>query len=145
MKLQIKNYLGSVLYGAEAGTVSELLLLAVKDGADLRGADLSGAYLRGADLSGAIFSEDTILETGEPWKVYLSEVVPALLIAGGRTLAEMLTPNIWECHSWCNCPMAEAFSTHDITGVPILFKPRAEQFIRYFDARLIPMEAVGKI
>ena len=40
--------------------------------------------------------------------------------------------------------MAAAFGTKDIGGVPLLLKPRAEQFIRYFDARLIPLESVGK-
>ena len=40
--------------------------------------------------------------------------------------------------------MAAAFATQKISGVPLLLKPRAEQFIRYFDAKLIPLEAVGK-
>ena len=40
--------------------------------------------------------------------------------------------------------MAAAFDAlNGMQGVPILHRPRAEQFVRYFDARLIPMDAVG--
>jgi uncharacterized protein YjbI with pentapeptide repeats len=204
MKMQIKNYVGAVLYEAEASTTLELLNLAVKDSANLSGAnlreadlsgadlsranlrvadlsgadlsranlrvaDLSGANLReadlseadlsranlsranlrganlsGADLSEANLSEATTLETGETWGQYLEHVLPALLTAGGLPLAAVVTPEHWDCHLWDNCPMAAAFSTKDIRGVPLLLKPRAEQFIRYFDAQLIPLESVGK-
>ena len=48
----------SIIFENEKRTLKETLLDALKEGADLRGADLrgadlSGAYLRGADLSGA--------------------------------------------------------------------------------------------
>ena len=144
MKLEIKSIEGAVLYSAECGTILELLNLAVKDSAYLGGANLRGANLGGANLGGANLGGGTVLETGETWSVYLTEVLPALLAAGGRAIAEVVTPKIWNCHSWDNCPMAEAFKTHDIKGVPVLLRPRAEQFIRYFDAKLIPLEAVGK-
>jgi uncharacterized protein YjbI with pentapeptide repeats len=174
-----------VLYeAAEAATISELLHLAVKDGANLDGAylrganldganldgaylrgayldgayldgaylrganldgaNLRGAYLDGANLDGAYLGDNTTIETGETWKQYLSAVVPALLVAGGRALSDMLTPKIWNCHSWDNCPMAEAFSTHTIEDVPLLYKPRAEQFMRYFDANLISLDSVAR-
>jgi hypothetical protein len=99
-------------------------------GADLSGVNLSGAHLSGAHLSGAI------LPTGERWESYLSEVVPALLIAGGKTLAG--TREHWECHVWDNCPMPYAFGAHGLKGVPVLLRPRVEQFIQFFDAKLIP-------
>lgn len=34
--------------------------------------------------------------------------------------------------------MAHAFDGHDVTAVPLLLRPRAEQFIQFFDAGLIP-------
>lgn len=77
------------------------------------------------------------IETGETWKEYKEQVVPALLTAGGKTLQEVVEKG-WNCHSWQNCPMAEAFSTHDLSGVPILLRPRAEQFIKFFDSNLLP-------
>ena len=153
IEIKIKNrWTDAVIYAGEAATIAELLVNAVRDHINLRdavlsGADLSGAVLRdadlsGADLSGASLEKNTIIETGETWGRYLTEVLPALLTAGGRTLAEVLTPQHWDCHSWQNCPMAAAFATHNIDGVPLLLKPRAEQFIRYFDAKLIPIKAI---
>ena len=55
-KIEIKNrWDGSVLfsYKTENNTILKTLLEAIKQRADLRGANLSGAYLRGANLSGA--------------------------------------------------------------------------------------------
>jgi hypothetical protein len=112
-------------------------------GADLRGAnlhdaDLHDANLRGANLHGADLhdAKDVRLPTGELFTDYLTEVVPALLTAGGKPLesfAEHFT-----CHTWENCPMAHAFDAPDLTGVPILLRPRADQFIQLFDAGQIP-------
>jgi hypothetical protein len=58
MKLQIKTLAGSVLFESEAKSFRDLVLGAVKSGANLYGAylygaDLSGANLYGANLSGA--------------------------------------------------------------------------------------------
>ena len=56
IKIQIKNrWTGSVLfeYEKEDNTVMDTLIEAVKNRADLRGADLGGANLRGADLGDA--------------------------------------------------------------------------------------------
>ncbi len=56
IKLQIKNcWTGSVLfeYEKEGNTIKDTLLEALKQHADLRGANLGGADLRAADLRGA--------------------------------------------------------------------------------------------
>jgi hypothetical protein len=112
--------------------------------ADLRGAnlgdvDLRGADLRGADLGGA---NNVRLPTGETWDDYLTHVVPALLTAAGQPL-DSFKPH-FDCHSWKNCPIAHAFSTHGLDGVPVLLRPRADQFIQLFDARQIPWSAIEK-
>ena len=53
MKVEIKNFNGSVLYSCEALSTRECLIMAVKDGADLREANLYEANLYGANLYGA--------------------------------------------------------------------------------------------
>ena len=114
------------------------------DGAYLVRANLDGANLRSANLGGARLDGATRLTTGETWDEYLRETLPALLTAGGRALAEVATAEHWDCHNWGNCPMHAAFGAADISGVPILLRPRAEQFIQFFDAKLIPLDAVLK-
>ena len=60
IKIEIKNrWTGSVLfeYEKEDNTVKDTVVEAVKNGADLSGADLGGAYLCGADLSGAYLGD----------------------------------------------------------------------------------------
>ena len=47
------RYTGAVLYTGGGETLRDVVVAAVKAGADLGGADLGGAYLRGADLGGA--------------------------------------------------------------------------------------------
>ncbi|MEA3199484.1 MAG: hypothetical protein QOE90_912 [Thermoplasmata archaeon] len=122
-------------------TADELksILSAHKKWVESGGAEGARANLYGANLRGAKLSDETVIETGETWKAYVGEVVPALLCAGGRPVAEIATPKTWECHSWTNCPMAEAFGADNLGDVPVLLRPRADQFIRYFDAGLIPM------
>ena len=134
------NLRGANLYGANLRGAH--LDGANLRGANLRGANIDGAYLRGAQLQGANLRGVTRLPTGETWDEYLREVVPALLTAGGRTLAEVATEEHWDCHSWKNCPMHAAFDASDIADVPILLRPRAEQFVQFFDAKLIPLSAV---
>ena len=104
-------------------------------GADLWGADLGGADLGGANLGGAKMNEATILPAGYRWDVYLSEVVPALLVAGGRSLAMVAAS--WSCHEWTNCPMAVAFDVHNLDDVPPLYRREARQFVQLFDAGLL--------
>jgi uncharacterized protein YjbI with pentapeptide repeats len=56
VKIEIKNkWTGSIIfeYSKENNTIKDTLLEAVKNKADLQGADLQGAYLQGADLQGA--------------------------------------------------------------------------------------------
>ena len=115
-------------------------------GADLRGADLRDAHLGGADLGGA---KDLRLPTGELLSEYVRVVVPALLQAGGKTLAQVAAA--WGCHIWGEpdepvcCPIAEAFSCHDLSGVPLLLRPRAEQFIQLYDGGLIPRPEIEPV
>ena len=115
------------------------------EGANLRDANLEGANLRDANLEGANLSganlEDANLRganlpTGETWKQYLEQVAPAYLTAGGKSLKEA-PADIWGCHSWDNCPTAWAFDCHDLAGVPLLLRPRAQQFIQLWDAGLL--------
>ena len=44
----------------------------------------------------------------------------------------------WDCHDWDNCPIVIAFNCHSLEEVPIWYRPRANQFVRLFDAGLIP-------
>ena len=55
-KIEIKSYLGKVLFESEKTTIKEALRDAVLRGAVLSGADLSGADLSDADLRGADLS-----------------------------------------------------------------------------------------
>lgn len=82
----------------------------------------------------------TILPTGETWKEYLGAVVPALLKAGGNKVPK----KAWTCHDWTNCPMAHAFGVNDLNKAPALYRPRIEQFIQFFDAKLITPNMIGK-
>ena len=99
-------------------------------GANLSGVDLSSAYLNNAKLSGAN------LENGLSWERYLSEVVPALCIAGGKSLEEVAA--VWECHSWENCPMHIAFGVNSIDEIPETHRLEARRFVMFFDQELIP-------
>ena len=110
---------GSVLYEGE-GSLCDVLV-----GANLVGANLDGARLVGARL-----------DTGELWEEYLAQTVPALLIAGGQPLEGCI--DHWQCHDWDNCPIAWAFQVKGIEDVPLLYQPRARQFVQLFDANLIP-------
>jgi hypothetical protein len=51
--MDILGIAGNVLFSAAVSTIKDLLVAAVKSGADLYGADLRGANLRGANLRGA--------------------------------------------------------------------------------------------
>ena len=106
-------------------------------GADLRDADLRDANLRGADLRDANLGGANLggawLSTGERWRDYIGKVVPALIAAGGHPVPE----EAWECHTWENCPMAHAFGVQSLDDIPVLFKPRVEQFVQLHDARLL--------
>jgi len=55
MKIQIKTIRGNVIleHSKQNNTIKDILIEAIKNGADLRDADLYGANLRGADLRDA--------------------------------------------------------------------------------------------
>jgi uncharacterized protein YjbI with pentapeptide repeats len=108
-------------------------------GANLGGANLGGANLGGANLGGANLGDDTVLPDGVVWKTYLEEVVPALLTVAGKDLEAVANKEVWECHSWDNCPMAVAFNVQSLSNVPPLFRAQANLFVQLYDARLIPM------
>ena len=99
-------------------------------GTNLNGTNFSGANVRGANLIGAN------LENGLSWERYLSEVVPALCIAGEKSLEEVAA--VWNCHSWKNCPMHVAFGVNLLREIPKLYRLEAERFIFLFDQGLIP-------
>ena len=120
-----RRFTDAVLWEGEAETVKDALHAAIAAKADLSGADLSGANV-----------PPDALVTGETWREYLAEVVPALLVAGGKSL-DTFAPH-FNCHSWDNCPIAYAFDTRGLDGVPILLRRRADEFIRLFDSHLIP-------
>jgi hypothetical protein len=103
----------------------------------LRYADISDADLRYANLRGAILGD------GLTWERYLSELVPALLTAGGKTLEAVVTES-WSCHHWKNCPMATAFGVHSLREIPPLYQAEAERFVQFFDAGFIPNPLTGE-
>jgi hypothetical protein len=125
-------------------------------GAKLCGASLRGAYLRGVDLFGADLSEANMREAnlsmaknidsmvmpdGLTFAEYKRDVVPALLTAGGKTLDEIREAGAWDCHEWSNCPMHVAFGvnhTTEMVGPFAIYRQRADEFIQFFDAGLIP-------
>jgi hypothetical protein len=135
------NLAGAYLAGAN-------LARAYLAGANLDGANLAGANLDGANLAGANLDGETRLPAGFAWKLYLSELVPALLTAGGKKLEEVANSETWGCHSWGSegrelaCPIATAFDVHQISDVPILYREQANFFIQVFDAKLVPLDAV---
>jgi hypothetical protein len=100
------------------------------------------------ESGGANLDGETRLPAGFAWKLYLSELVPALLTAGGKKLEEVANSETWGCHSWGSegrelaCPIATAFDVHQISDVPILYREQANFFIQVFDAKLVPLDAV---
>jgi hypothetical protein len=129
------NLIGAYL--SRANLIGAYLSRADLSGANLSGADLSRANLSGANLSGAKELDSAIMPGGFTFAVYKSEVVPALLAAGGRDPKEVAAKS-WDCHSWDNCPMAEAFGVHGMDKIPPLYREQARLFVQLFDAKLIP-------
>ena len=136
---------GADLRGADltgADLTGANLTDAVLTGANLTDADLRGAVLTRADLTRAVLT-GADLPAGYRWEAYLAEVVPALLMAGGKPLADVLAAlkarGGWAaCHQWSNCPLHEAFGADGLDGVPPLYRWEAAQFVQLFDAGLIP-------
>ena len=143
MKILSRWDANTILWEGEAGTLGAAVIAALKSGANLRDADLGDADLRGANLGDANLyganlrgANNVRLPTGETWDEYLTVTVPALLTAGGKSLESFAEH--FQCHDWNNCPMAHAFDGHDLNAVPMLLRPRAGQFIQFFDAGQIP-------
>ena len=164
MKFEIKNcFSGELIFSIETDTWKLAVEAAIKAKADLSSADLRSANLRSADLrsanlsyanlrsadlrsadlSSAKMDDNCFIETGETWGEYKTQTVPALLCATGKELKAVIEAS-WDCHSWENCPMAIAFNVHEISEVPILYRPRANQFIKYFDAGMLKKEEILK-
>ena len=102
----------------------------------LGSADLGSADLGSADLRSAILSDDTYLPN-ESFADYKSDVLPALISAGGKTPQELVNAGAHLCNSWTNCPMAFAFDIHSEGDAPPLLKPRVREFVQLFDAHLL--------
>jgi uncharacterized protein YjbI with pentapeptide repeats len=111
--------------------------------ANLRGASLRGASLHLADLKGANLGR-ACLPDGYSFETYLEEIVPALLAAGGRN-PDTFISTAWECHTWQNCPMAEAFGVDSLDKIPLLYRREAEFFVQLFDAGLIPKPSLTRL
>ena len=132
----------SVLYKADCSDVREAVVQAVRDGANLTWANLYGANLTRANLTWANLDDSTRLPTGETWQEYREVILPALCTAAGKTLDEVAAA--WDCHEWSNCPMHVAFDfdgdfdTQDVPASVQLLKPRIDQFVQLFDAKLLP-------
>ena len=75
--------------------------------------------------------------------VLLVTTVDTVFAAGGKTVEELLAAGCWDCHEWTNCPMACAFGVQSLDDIPLLFKPRVEQFIQLYDAKLLPRPDVA--
>ena len=108
----------------------------------LADAYLADAYLARADLADAKNAETCRLETGETLKDYREQVVPALIEAGGKKVADPTVRASWNCHSWSNCPMHVVFGIDSASEAPPLLRPRVTQFVRLFDANLLPAETI---
>ena len=126
---------GAVLSGA-------VLSDAVLSGAVLSGADLRRAVLSGADLRRAVLSDATAMPDGYLFGAYKSDVVPPLLIAGGKSFAEVVRPDVWSCNSWSNCPMHVAFDANSEHEIPPLYRAQGSLFIKLFDGGHLPMAMV---
>jgi hypothetical protein len=113
--------------------------------ANLDGANLDGANLARANLDGANLADNTVLSDGVVWKEYVDDLLPALLVAGGRPLDELAQPHVWNCHSWDNCPMAEAFRVHSLGDIPALYRAQANLFIRLYDGRVSPLNDLATL
>ena len=111
--------------------------------ADLTRADLTGAVLTGADLTGADLTGAVLRDGVTTWEQYKTVLVPALLIAGGKSLDEVANPEMWNCHNWTNCPTHAAFNANTIAEVPPLYRELANDFIRYFDSGLLPLGEIN--
>lgn len=139
--------------------------------ADFRGANLSGSHFMLADLSGAnlersaywyadmrlaTLSDETVLPNGITYGEFVHDVVPVLLTAGGRSIEELTTPDIWttDHRTWGaqikwrrdNCiPIATAFGVDEVSEIPALYRPMSRLFIYLFNNEQIPKPEVPSV
>ena len=91
--MDLKSICGSILFSAAVTIIKDLVIAAVKSGANLQGANLQGAYLEGAYLMGAdlqgaknipelAVAQTVILPEGPiiGWKKCRNDVIVKLLI-----------------------------------------------------------------
>jgi hypothetical protein len=139
------NLRGADLRGADLGRADLTganLMYANLRGADLGRADLTGANLEVANLTKTKLTDQTIIDTGETWLVYRTEVVPQLLIAAGERSTAAIAA--WGQHTWTTCPMQVAFNINDLDQAPLSLRQRIHQFVRFYDAELLAKPEVGE-
>lgn len=113
--------------------------------ADLCGADLGDANLRGANLRGAKDSgRGALVLPGVQFSEFVEEVVPELLIGGGKKLEEVANERTWLCHEWSNCPLHEAYGAKSTADIPARWRPFVYVFVALYDSGAIPIELVLK-
>lgn len=110
-------------------------------GSNLKGAIFMDANLSGSNFAGATVSDETILPQGVTWGEFVAEVVPALLTATGKPLAD--AEDHFACHTWANCPMAWVFGVTTMRAVPAQWRLWASEFLRWFDADVLTWEMVA--
>jgi hypothetical protein len=49
----------------------------------------------------------------------------AFLTGGGRAMADVCSPEHWNCHDWRNCPTHAAYGAYSINGVPAKWRSEA--------------------
>ena len=108
---------------------------------NLTGANLTRADLARANLADANLADGVTLPEGVTFGEFIDVVLPALLKAGGRAVLV----EAWACHSWQNCPMAEAFGVHDLSKVPALWRPWASRFVQLFDGKALEGEVRERV
>ena len=70
-------------------------------------------------------------------------MVPQLLTAGGKSVAEVVASGAWDCHDWTNCPMHVALDINSEEKAPPMLRPWVVRFVQLFDAKLIPFPVVS--
>ena len=109
--------------------------------ANLQYANLQSANLRSADLQSANGIDDFPLPEGVTLGEFKSGIVPQLLTAGGKTVADVVASGAWDCHEWENCPMHVALGIDSEEKAPLLLRPWVSRFVQLFDSGLIPCPA----
>ena len=59
--------------------------------------------------------------------------MPLLLTGGGKSLSEVMAPEVWRCHEWHNCPLHMANGVNGLGEMPIHKQKEAALFLALFD------------